>query len=57
MTDISGRTLGSKQLGNQQAGEYKLTVADLCTNRPSSGVYFIRITAGNHQLTRKWICN
>lgn len=57
MTDISGRTLGAKQLGNQQAGEYKLTVADLCSNRPSSGVYFIRITAGNHQLTRKWICN
>jgi PKD repeat protein len=57
MTDISGRILGSRTFGNQQPGDYKTSIRDIYSNQPSSGVYFLRITAGNHQLTRKWICN
>lgn len=57
MTDITGRLLGRKTLGNQQPGEYKLNLHEIYSEKPSSGIYFIRIQAGSHQITRKWICN
>jgi len=57
MIDVTGRLLGSKVIGKQQPGDYQMSLHEVYSDKPSSGVYFVRIQAGNHQITRKWICN
>jgi PKD repeat protein len=55
--DIAGRVIGSKYLGTKQAGEYSLALHDITESTLRSGIYMIRIQAGNVSSYRKWMCN
>lgn len=55
--DIAGRVIGSKYLGAKQVGEYSLALHDITESTLSSGIYMIRIQAGNLSSYRKWMCN
>jgi PKD repeat protein len=57
LLDITGRVIGNKDLGTKQAGEYTLGLNEISGSSFSSGIYFIRIQAGNTSTFRKWICN
>jgi hypothetical protein len=55
--DVTGRVIGNKFLGTKQAGEYTLGLNEISGSSFSSGIYLIRIQAGNVSTFRKWICN
>ena len=57
LLDVTGRVIGNKYLGTKQAGEYTLGLNEISGSSFSSGIYLIRIQAGNSSTFRKWICN
>jgi len=57
LLDVTGRVIGNKYLGTKQAGEYTLGLNEISGVTFSSGIYLIRIQAGNSSAFRKWICN
>ena len=57
LLDVTGRVIGNKYLGTKQAGEYSLGLNEISGSSFSSGIYLIRIQAGNSSAFRKWICN
>ncbi len=57
LLDVTGRVIGNKNLGTKQAGEYTLSLNEISGATFSSGIYLIRIQAGNSSALRKWICN
>ncbi len=57
LLDVTGRVIGNKYLGPKQAGEYTLGLNEISGSSFSSGIYLIRIQAGNASTFRKWICN
>jgi hypothetical protein len=57
LLDVTGRVIGNKNLGAKQAGEYTLGLNEISGSSFSSGIYLIRIQAGNTSTFRKWICN
>jgi len=57
LLDVTGRVIGNKYLGTKQAGEYTLGLNEISGSSFSSGIYLIRIQAGNSSAFRKWICN
>ena len=57
LLDVTGRVIGNKNLGAKQAGEYTLGLNEISGSSFSSGIYLIRIQAGNASTFRKWICN
>ena len=57
LLDVTGRVIGNKYLGTKQAGEYTLGLNEISGSSFSSGLYLIRIQAGNVSTFRKWICN
>jgi hypothetical protein len=57
LLDVTGRVIGNKYLGTKQAGEYTLGLNEISGTTFSSGIYLIRIQAGNASAFRKWICN
>jgi hypothetical protein len=57
LLDVTGRVIGIKYLGTKQAGEYTLGLNEISGSSFSSGIYLIRIQAGNSSTFRKWICN
>ena len=57
LLDVTGRVIGNKYLGTKQAGEYTLGLNEISGATFSSGIYLIRIQAGNSSTFRKWICN
>jgi len=55
--DVTGRLLGTKNLGMKSSGEHTIWLRDISGSYLASGAYFIRIEAGNQTMIRKWIGN
>ena len=56
VTDLSGKTIATKNLGILALGEHTIRLSEILGNEPKAGVYFVRIDAGSHSVTRKWLC-
>ena len=57
ITDITGRLISRRNMGMVGVGDQTLRMDDLLNLSANSGMYLVKIKAGNQQLVRKWLYN